>query len=121
LVGATPDIGLRRATGIETALFESATDSRKHEYPLSREYLGEVANLAERKRIFLRTVQESDSASISFDAKADFADCFSRLADLPTSALDRLSRYEHMLWRQARQGVYAGVVTTPQATAVRRV
>jgi hypothetical protein len=29
-----------------------------------------------------------------------------RLADLPTSALDRLSRYEHMLWRQARQIVF---------------
>jgi hypothetical protein len=25
---------------------------------------------------------------------------------LPTSALDRLSRYEHMLWRQARQIVF---------------
>jgi hypothetical protein len=28
---------------------------------------------------------------------------FLRLADLPTSALDRLSRYEYLLWRQARQ------------------
>src|SRR5450759_3360790 len=28
------------------------------------------------------------------------------LADLPTSALDRLNRYEHMLWRQARQIVF---------------
>jgi len=28
------------------------------------------------------------------------------MADLPTSALDRLSRYEHMLWRQARQIVF---------------
>ena len=41
-----------------------------------------------------------------FDAKPDIADCFLRLADLPTSALDRLSRYEHMLWRQARQIVF---------------
>jgi hypothetical protein len=29
-----------------------------------------------------------------------------RLAALPTFALDRLSRYEHLLWRQARQLVF---------------
>ena len=29
-----------------------------------------------------------------------------RLAPLPTFALDRLSRYEHLLWRQARQIVF---------------
>jgi len=28
------------------------------------------------------------------------------LAALPTFALDRLSRYEHLLWRQARQIVF---------------
>ena len=45
---------LRRATGIETALFESVTgDSRKHEHRLSRENLGGAADLAERKRLFL--------------------------------------------------------------------
>ena len=45
---------LRRATGIETALFESVTgDSRKHEHRLSRENLGEAADLAERNRLFL--------------------------------------------------------------------
>ena len=43
---------------------------------------------------------------LSSDSKKDIADCFLRLADLPTSALDRLSRYEHMLWRQARQIVF---------------
>jgi len=31
---------------------------------------------------------------------------FLRLAALPTFALDRLSRYEHLLWRQARQIVF---------------
>ena len=101
---------LRRATGIETALFESVTeDSRKHEHRLSRENLGEAADLAERKRIFLGAVQESDAADgneLSSDSKTDIADCFLRLADLPTFALDRLSRYEHMLWRQARQIVF---------------
>lgn len=99
---------LRRATGIETALFESVTaDSRKHEHRPSREHLGETADLAERN--LLGAVQESDAAGgneLSSDSKKGIADCFLRLADLPTSALDRLSRYEHMLWRQARQIVF---------------
>ena len=51
---------LRRATGIETALFELVTeDSRKHEHRLSRENLGGAADLAERNRLFLGAVQES--------------------------------------------------------------
>jgi len=98
---------LRRATSIETALFESVTeDSGKHEHRLSRENF-EVADLTERHRLFLGAVQESNAADEpSCDSKKEIADCFLRLADLPTSALDRLSRYEHMLWRQARQIVF---------------
>jgi hypothetical protein len=38
--------------------------------------------------------------------KKDIADGFLRLAALPTFALDRLSRYEHLLWRQARQIIF---------------
>ena len=34
-------------------------------------------------------------------AKMQFARCYSRLADLSNFALDRLSRYEATLWRQA--------------------
>ena len=37
------------------------------------------------------------------DSAIEFARCFLRLADLPNFALDRLSRYEAILWRQARQ------------------
>ena len=55
---------LRRANGIETALFES---------------------------------------SAAADANSCIGDVFLRLAQLPTFPLDRLSRYEHLLWRQARQ------------------
>jgi hypothetical protein len=98
---------LRRATGIETALFESVTEhSRKHEHPSSRETLGGAADLAARNQLLLRAVQESDAAeanSLSSDSKKDIADCFLLLAELPNSPLDRLSRYEHLLWRQARQ------------------
>jgi hypothetical protein len=37
----------------------------------------------------------------------EFARCFLRLANLPNFALDRLSRYEAALWRQASRIVYA--------------
>jgi hypothetical protein len=37
----------------------------------------------------------------------EFARCFLRLANLPNFALDRLSRYETTLWRQAGQILYA--------------
>jgi hypothetical protein len=77
--------------------------------PTSRENLGGAADLAQRNRQLLGAVQESDAAEaneLGPDSKKDIADCFLRLADLPTSALDRLSRYEHMLWRQARQIVF---------------
>jgi hypothetical protein len=35
------------------------------------------------------------------------ARCFFRLCDLPNYALDRFSRYEAILWRQAKQILYA--------------
>ena len=37
----------------------------------------------------------------------EFARCFLRLANLPNFALDRLSRYEATLWRQAGRTLYA--------------
>ena len=95
-------------------------DSRKHEHRLSRENPGEAADLAERNRLLLGAVHESDAAEgyeLSFDSKKDIAGCFLRLADMPTGALDRLSRYEHMLWRQPRQIVFALDLLRPQATA----
>jgi hypothetical protein len=98
---------LRRATGIESALFETVAEhSRKHR--LSHDNLGGAADLAQR-RPFLEVVQEADAGEgnkLSSSSKADIADAFLRLTDLPTSALDRLSRYEHTLWRQARQIVF---------------
>jgi hypothetical protein len=41
------------------------------------------------------------------DPAADLARCFLRLANLPNFALDRLSRYEAILWRQAGQILFA--------------
>jgi hypothetical protein len=37
----------------------------------------------------------------------EFAGCFLRLANLPNFALDRLSRYEVNLWRQAGRILHA--------------
>jgi hypothetical protein len=37
----------------------------------------------------------------------EFARCFLRLANLPNFALDRLSRYEATLWRQADRILFA--------------
>jgi hypothetical protein len=41
------------------------------------------------------------------DPTADLAHCFLRLANLSNFALDRLSRYEATLWRQAGQILFA--------------
>jgi hypothetical protein len=38
---------------------------------------------------------------VKADNTVGFARCFLRLANLPNFALDRLSRYEATLWRQA--------------------
>src|SRR5215470_16689130 len=99
---------LRRATGIESGLFESVIEDshQRQQHRLSRDNPAGVADLAERRRRSLRDTNESAAAErIDFtsNAKTDIADCFLRLANRPTFPLDRLSRYEHTLWRQARQ------------------
>ena len=43
----------------------------------------------------------------SVNPTTEFARCFLLLANLPNSALDRLSRYEANLWRQAGQILFA--------------
>jgi hypothetical protein len=100
---------LRRSTGIETALFDSVTErTRMHEHRPSRETFVRE-DLSERNRLFLGVAHEPDAPTgkeLSFDSKKDIAASFLRLAELPTFALDRLSRYEHLLWRQARQIVF---------------
>ena len=98
---------LRRATGIETALFESATaEPGKLEHGSSRPHLVAAADLTDHNQLHLIATRQSDAAAAneaSLNTKRDIGDRFLRLAALPTFALDRLSRYEHLLWRQARQ------------------
>ena len=98
---------LRRATGIETALFESATaDAGTLEPGSARPTLIEAHDPPDRAQLHLVTTRQSDAAAgneLSLDTKKDIGNCFLRLAMLPTFPLDRLSRYEHLLWRQVRQ------------------
>jgi hypothetical protein len=78
----------------------------KLEHRSSRPTLVEAAKLSDQNQLHLVATRQSDGAAgneLSFDAKKDIGGCFLRLAELPTFALDRLSRYEHLLWRQARQ------------------
>jgi hypothetical protein len=100
---------LRRATGIETALFESvAENSRKHEHQPAPDIAGAITDLSQRNRLCLVAAPDAPTRpEPSFDSKKDIADHFLRLAELPSYPLDRLSRYEHTLWRQARQIVFA--------------
>ena len=101
---------LRRATGIETGLFESViAEPGKGEPSHSRLSLVGPTDLPEQNQLHLGATRQSDAAAAndrSLDAKTDIVESFLRLAALPTFPLDRLSRYEHTLWRQARQIVF---------------
>jgi len=111
---------LRRATTMETGLFEIQAQ-HLHDYQQNRQVL---SNSGEVIHTMLRRAESvsADAASLSalshiatpsdFGMKADataiaFARCFLRLANLPNFALDRLSRYEATLWRQASRILHA--------------
>jgi hypothetical protein len=86
---------LRRATSIETALFESVFLEIDN---------GELRHLpSNAKSGLVETDQSEHDDGYAPDIKTAVGDCFSRLAAMPTFPLDRLSRYEYLLWRQARQ------------------
>ena len=93
---------LRRATGIESGIFESVVEgSSKEDDPLS----GGSQVTPATDRLYVVTAILPRDARVQQDVplKTAIADRFLRLAELPTFPLDRLSRYEHLLWRQARQ------------------
>jgi hypothetical protein len=114
---------LRRATTIETGLFEiqaeHLSDFRKARLvsPASREIVYALFNANSDPRQAashdltnaLETNHGPVPASTQNQAAPDveFARCFLRLCNLPNYALDRLSRYEAILWRQAGQILYA--------------
>jgi hypothetical protein len=97
---------LRRATKMETGLFEIQAEHLR-DYRQNRQLIPDSQDSIHA--LFRRV--ESGSAHAASDMKAnatavDFARCFLRLANLPNFALDRLSRYEVMLCRQAGRIVY---------------
>ena len=112
---------LRRATTMETGLFEIQAEYL-HEYRQSRRLLsnprGAIHASFERidsanhdPYLSQSSLQEIEtlgsSEPKSHGSAADFARCFLRLANLRNFPLDRLSRYEARLWRQAGQILFA--------------
>jgi hypothetical protein len=111
---------LRRATTMEAGLFE-IQPQQMHDYGQKRQLSSNSREVIHT--MFRRTESASgDAASLSAlsnietpsnsGMKADatavkFARCFLRLANLPNFALDRLSRYEAILWRQAGRILHA--------------
>ena len=74
---------LRRATAIETSIFELMAHTNSPEQNCS--------NL------------RATDAGWSSGRGRDLVSCFLSVMEVPSGALDRLTRYEYTLWRQARQ------------------
>jgi hypothetical protein len=114
---------LRRATTIETGLFEIQADhlsdfrTTRLVSPASREIVYALFNANSDRRQAappgLANALETNHAPVPASLQSqvapdvEFARCFLRLCNLPNYALDRLSRYEAILWRQAGQILYA--------------
>ena len=112
---------LRRATTMETGLFEIQADhlrefregrtQRKSQEVIYARlgWANSVAAAPERASHDITSGTEARPSSElkPVDPATDLARCFLRLANLPNFALDRLSRYEATLWRQAGQILFA--------------
>ena len=117
---------LRRAATIETGLFEIQADhlrqlrqagqllpaSRDVAYALFGRAESIINNREPASHRIANTTEAMPSSEPNptgpvIDPALDLARCFLRLANLPNFALDRLSRYEATLWRQAGRILYA--------------
>ena len=92
---------LRRATTMETGLFEIQAD-HLHNYRENRQLLSDSRDV-----IHTLPRRADSDRNVKADNTVKFARCFLRLANLPNFALDRLSRYEATLWRQASWVLFA--------------
>ena len=108
---------LRRATTMETGLFEIQADhlagvnQPRQVPPGPREVVYALFGRVESGS-FDTPPTSHGSAYETGDVPGsiptiEFARCFLRLANLPNCALDRLCRYEATLWRQAGQILFA--------------
>jgi hypothetical protein len=122
---------LRRATTMETGLFDIQAQQLQ-DYRQNRQLL---SNSREVIHTAFRRAESASGDAASLDAvsnietlsdsglKGDavgFARCFLRLANLPNFALDRLSRYEALLWRQAGRILHALEILDRRKTHERR-
>jgi len=108
---------LRRARMMETGLFEIQAEHlsshrQTRQLPAnSRDIIDAVfgwADVGNYDSAAEDRVHSTLASGInSDDPKVEFARCFLRLANLPNFALDRLSRYEATLWRQAGRILFA--------------
>jgi hypothetical protein len=95
---------LRRATAIETGLFEMQADPfASFRQTLSQDIVDKDANWDTR-----RTHSQTLAAIHPIRrGRLDLSQTFLRLASASNLAFDRLSRYEASLWRQADQLMFA--------------
>jgi hypothetical protein len=116
---------LRRATTMETGLFEIQAEQLKESkqggktLPASREVVyalfGRAPPISDDRDAASDSVTNATTVpssgakpvGLTLDITIELARCFLRLANLPNFALDRLSRYEATLWRQAGRILYA--------------
>ena len=108
---------LRRATALETGLFEIQAEGLQSfdQTPVARPRAPEagretrlVIDSSRSSNTVTQLTPTPDATSqMERDQKHDLTNCFLALAELPNYALDRLSRYEAILWRQAWQLMYA--------------
>jgi hypothetical protein len=117
---------LRRATTMETGLFEIQAEHLR-EYRQARQVLpasrdvvyalfGRAESISNDRDPASHGItnateavpnSEPNPVGPAIDPASELARCFLRLANLPNFALDRLSRYEATLWRQACRILYA--------------
>jgi hypothetical protein len=103
---------LRRATSIESGLFKIQAKQLLQFRKRRRAHQEQQTIIAAMYRDAVATNDDSEpetgAASTEFDNKSDdLTLAFVRLSNLPTYPLDRLSRYEATLWRQACQILFA--------------
>jgi hypothetical protein len=113
---------LRRATAMETGLFEIQAENlrefrRARRVPARSRELASAMFSRRQRGSFDDDAPSNESAhgaatlclgGATFPADfvespTEIAKCFLRLANLPSAALDRLNRYEAALWRQVGQ------------------
>src|SRR3954451_31374 len=105
---------IRRATAMETGLFEIQARhllefrrKRDAQQSLIRRFFSSSDLNEEVESTSEHVTQVAMSEPNTGACSPDLAQCFLRLAHLPSYALDRLSRYEATLWRQTRQTIFA--------------